>query len=206
MSQDRSLDIKFACSYTISPSLMHLQMCTYYYSNPLHSYRNSMQKVEYLSTFSSSTLTFIHLSTIFWWCRISPKLSFRGTLTTHIYSHRWQNCSTCGAGGSENHRCWSARVAVTRFSGSKVRRPFKRSKPRSFTTTNQKVTHWGHGPFPWWLFLYGCWTENRVFFLPKSSIFNRVFHEINHPLFWVPLFLETPISTPRIPMELFVID
>ena len=50
MSQDRSLDIKFACSYTISLSLMHLQMCTYYYSNPLHSYRNSMQRVEYLST------------------------------------------------------------------------------------------------------------------------------------------------------------
>ena len=49
MSQDRSLDIKFACSYTISLSLMHLQMCTYYYSNPLHSYRNSMQRVEYLS-------------------------------------------------------------------------------------------------------------------------------------------------------------
>ena len=38
----------------------------------------------------------------------------------------------------------------------------------------------------------GCWTKNRVFYHPKSSILNRVFHEINHPFWDIPIFWKHP--------------
>ena len=44
-----------------------------------------------------------------------------------------------------------------------------------------------------YIYIYVGVSKNRAG-PPKSSHFNRVFHDVHHPFFWVfPLFLETPI-------------